>query len=286
VTSVAPDQHEIPGLGILDILLKEADDIYAEAVAEAERDGHRLAAKVVMFSGGNDSTTAAHLFRDRVDYAGMSNTGIGIEETRQFVRDTCAGWGLPLIEKHPRPGRTYRDLVLGKALSSQGPNKGVRAVNVGFPGHLGHAVMYHWLKERPFQDMRNDLVAGPRDRVIYISGIRRPESRKRKRARPVEREGSIVWCKPLLNWSKVDLNAYRRRFPDVPRNEVADCLHMSGECLCGAHASPGELEEVEFWYPKAAAQIRALQEEAQALGIARCTWGGGTGTPCEGVCNL
>ncbi len=278
---------QIPGLYILDILLRESAQIYEQAVAEATRDGHRLAATVVMFSGGNDSITAAHLFRDIADYAGMCNTGIGIEETRQFVRDTCAGWGLPLIEKHPRPGRTYRDLVLGKAISTRGATKGVLPVNIGFPGHLGHPVMYHWLKERGFQDMRNGLVAGPDDRVIYVSGIRRPESRKRRRAKAVEREGSIVWCKPLLNWAKLDLNSYRRRYPDVPRNEVADCLGISGECLCGAHAQPGELDEVEFWYPAAAAEIRALEEEAKAAGIERCQWGGGTGIMCKsGVCNL
>ena len=278
-----PLSDEIPGLGILDILLREADGIYARAVAEATRDGYRLAATVVMFSGGNDSITAAHLFRDRADYAGMSNTGIGIEETRQFVRDTCAGWGLPLIEKHPRPGRTYRDLVLGLAISSQGPNRGIRPVNIGFPGYRGHPVMFHWLKERPFQDMRNDLVTRPDDRVIYISGIRKAESQKRRRkSQAVERVGLIVWCKPLINWTRLDLNAYRLRFPDVPRNEVADTLHMSGECMCGAYAQPGELDEIGYWYPEAVKPVRALEQEARDLGIKRCQWGRRQRLPLRG----
>jgi 3'-phosphoadenosine 5'-phosphosulfate sulfotransferase (PAPS reductase)/FAD synthetase len=277
---------QIPGLGILDILLHESSQIYQDAVAEATSGGHRLAATVTMFSGGNDSIIASHLFRDRADYAGMCNTGIGIEKTRQFVRDTCQQWGLPLIEKHPRPGRTYRDMVLGKMISTRGKSKG-KPVTVGFPNQFTHGVMYHWLKERQMKDIRADLVTGPNDRVIFISGVRKPESAKRKRtAQAVHRDGSIVWCSPLINWAKVDLNAYRRRFPGVPSNEVADCLHMSGECLCGSNAKAGELDEVGFWFPEVAAEIRALEEEARSLGIERCTWGGGSGSPCAGICNL
>ena len=44
----------------------------------------------------------------------------------------------------------------------------------------------------------------------------------------------------------------------VPRSPVVDRIHKSGECLCGAYASEGEIEELSFWYPEYAAYIKGL----------------------------
>jgi 3'-phosphoadenosine 5'-phosphosulfate sulfotransferase (PAPS reductase)/FAD synthetase len=261
----------------LDLLLPQSHAILDQAIAATERT-HRVVGIVVLFSGGNDSTVLAHMFRDRATHAAHANTSIGIERTRQFVRETCAGWGLPLIEKHPRPGETYRDLVLGKAVARTGPNKG-RVMWAGFPGPAGHRIMYRSLKERAMEAVRNDLVKNPRqERVIFLSGIRNSESARRANRPTVHRNGSVVWVQPLGAWSKLDLNAYRRRFPEVPRNEVADLLHMSGECLCGAFAHADELDEIGYWFPDVAAEIRELEAECLATGLAppgRCRWGWG-----------
>lgn len=239
--------------------------------------GRELAAVVILFSGGNDSTTLAHLFRHTASHAAHANTGIGIEATRQFVRDTCAGWDLPLIEKHPLPGQTYRDIVLGRYRAKNGkqPWPG------GFPGPAAHFMMYRMLKERALRQVRKELVTNPRkQRVIYLTGVRTAESARRlmttTAAGAVRREGSVVWVSPLIGWSALDLNAYRRVHADVPVNGVSANLHMSGECLCGAFAHHGELDEIEFWYPEMAAEIRALEAEVQALGVgdeAHCQWG-------------
>ncbi|GAA4891098.1 phosphoadenosine phosphosulfate reductase family protein [Streptomyces coeruleoprunus] len=244
--------------------------------------GHKVAGIVILFSGGNDSTTLAHLFKDRATHAAHANTGIGIEKTRQYVRDTCEGWGLPLIEKHPEPGSTYRDLVLGQCRARTGPNAGTVLWPGGFPGPASHFMMYQRLKERALEKVRNDLVKNPRrERVIFLAGRRADESARRKPLAgkgPVERRGSTVWVSPLLDWTKLDLNAYRRVHQDVPRNEVSDLLHMSGECLCGAFAHSGELDEIAEWFPEVAAEIRALEAEVLSSGVAkpeRCRWGWG-----------
>lgn len=217
-----------------------------------------LAAIVILYSGGNDSTTLAHIFKDQADYAAHANTGIGIEATRQFVRDTCAGWGLPLIEKHPPV--SYRDLVLDQ----------------GFPGPAHHWKMYQRLKERCLRQVRKDLVKHPRrERVVFLAGRRREESARRAVVPVSEREGSTVWVSPLVNWTKADLNTYRS-MNDVPRNPVADNLHMSGECLCGSFAHRGELDEIGYWYPEVRAEIEALEAEVSATGKfpeQRCMWG-------------
>lgn len=218
-------------------LVADAHALLDEAIGREVKGANRcLAGVVVLFSGGNDSTTLAHLFKDRATHAAHANTGIGIEQTRQYVRDTCAGWGLPLIEAYPRIGETYRDLVLGRVRVQSGPSKGKTPYPGGFPGPAMHYLMFQRLKERALESVRRELVEYPyQQRVVFLAGRRASESDRRKGLAlkdPIERKGSTVWVSPLVNWTKADLNAYRRIHPDVPRNEVSDLLHMSGECLC------------------------------------------------------
>lgn len=244
-------------------LMAEAYDIVAEAIDTfIVKEGKRLAAQVVLFSGGNDSTVLAHLFRDS-DYAAHANTTIGIEETRQFVRDTCAKWKLPLLERTPpREEDQYRALVLDQ----------------GFPGPGHHFKMFQRLKERALRAIRSELVKNPRqERVLFLAGRRRTESERRANIPELEREGSIVWVSPLINWTKTDLNTYRMMY-DVPRNEVADLCHMSGECLCGAFAHEGEREEIAAWYPapfEVIAELEAAIADREDIPDHRKKWGWG-----------
>lgn len=247
-------------------LIAQAHQIVDDAWRLA--DGRMRAAWCVLYSGGNDSTVLAHLMKGRVDYAVHANTTIGIEETRQFVRDTCETWGLPLLERTaPVP---YRELVLER----------------GFPGAAMHFKMFQRLKERPLDEVRRELVThSRRERVMFIAGRRRSESKRRQHIPLHEVDGSVIWASPLAMWTKLDLNTYRLMAGDVPVNEVSEKLHMSGECLCGAFAKPGELEEIRFWFPDVAAEIDALQEEVKAAGHGEpwCQWGHGRGKPSERV---
>jgi 3'-phosphoadenosine 5'-phosphosulfate sulfotransferase (PAPS reductase)/FAD synthetase len=228
---------------------------------EIHSDGKMLAASCVLYSGGNDSTVLTHLMRSRVDYAVHINTTVGIEETRVFVRDTCRDWGLDLMERYPP--KTYRELVL-----EQGK----------FPGPALHYKMYQRLKERALRQVRNELVSNPRrERVLFIAGRRRSESNRRVNVPLYERSGSTVWASPLALWTKLDMNTYRLMAGDVPVNQVSDLLHMSGECLCGSFAKPGELDEIRMWYPKAAAQLEEIEAALVAAGHTgpRTKWGHG-----------
>lgn len=228
-----------------------------------------LVATCILYSGGNDSTTVAHLFKHRAEYAIHANTTIGIEQTRQFVRDTCKKFNLPLLEYTPPPGSTYRELVLDQ----------------GFPGPGMHFKMYQRLKERCLVQARRQLIKQPfHDRVVFLSGRRRTESARRANIPEMSREGSIVWVSPLVNWTKTDMNTYRDIVGDVPRNEVSDLIHMSGECLCGAFAKLGELDEIALWFPDVAEHIHELEREVTATGkfpAKVCRWGWGAGTPID-----
>lgn len=242
----------------LDEAMERSHLLINRVLIEQQEQGVEIKARIVLYSGGNDSTVLTHFLRDRATHAAHINTGIGIEETREFVRSTCATYDLELIEESPPPGATYDELVL----------------KYGFPGPAGHMLMYTRLKERGLRKVRARFVTNPRkERVLFMAGMRHDESARRMRnTEETHREGSVVWVSPLGHWTNEHMAEYRRRYPDVPRNEVSDMLHMSGECLCGAFAKPGELEWIAQCYPKTAQRIRDLEVKAKEAGV-HCVWG-------------
>jgi 3'-phosphoadenosine 5'-phosphosulfate sulfotransferase (PAPS reductase)/FAD synthetase len=247
-----------------------------------------------LFSGGGDSSILAHLMRQRSSGMVHVRTGISVPATWSYVQDVATAWGAPLHEANPED--SFKDLVLGRVVvkTDRGKMPKGSVLWSGFPGPAGHAMMYQRLKERALDHFRSSLV-GPRGRsgqMVFLSGMRWAESDRRFRnAEEYDAAGSVVWCSPLVWWTSGHMAEYRDRHlcndihehdlhrlckPDVlPRSEVTDHLHMSGDCLCGAFASPGELGQVEFFYPDVAAQIRDLEQQAKAAGIKRCVWGAG-----------
>ncbi|ONK09486.1 phosphoadenosine phosphosulfate reductase family protein [Streptomyces sp. MP131-18] len=275
----------------LDEAIGRSYEILDEALAR-----FREAAGVFwLFSGGNDSVVVGHLLRGRYDAVLHVNTGTGIPDTTQHVREVADAWGDTLHVLQPR--NRYEDLVMGRVIASTGPNAGVRPVWKGFPGPAGHKVMYRHLKDQPLMAFRNSVLGdqrrlprAERRRIIYLGGMRWDETDRRFRnAEAIDPAGSIVWVSPLVHWTDAHMREYRARHrcqeqhdhaehrlctPDaLPLNPVTEHLHMSGECLCGAYAKPGELDEVEFFYPEVAARLRALEAEAEAAGERRCRWG-------------
>lgn len=256
-------------------------------------------------SGGNDSAIVGHVLRGRYDAVLHVNTGTGIPQTTQYVRDVAAAWGDTLHELYP--GHRYEDLVLGKVIASTGPNAGRRPIWKGFPGPAGHKVMYRQLKNQPLMAFRRFVLGDQtrlprkdRKKVMYLGGMRWGETERRFRnAEAIDPEGSIVWVSPLVHWTDAHMREYRARHRcqldhehaehrlchdgALPLNEVTEHLHMSGECLCGAYAKPGELDEIDFFYPQVAARLRALEAQAEQAGVPYCKWGQPNGKTASGA---
>lgn len=250
-------------------LQAQAERIVADGLAR-HAGGRRIVARCLMFSGGNDSTVGAHLFRGWATHLLHADTGTGVPATQQFVRDVAGSWGLPLIVR--RSQTAYRDLVLGRVPGYPG----------GFPGRGAHGIMFTRLKERAWDDMRRlDLPAHRRQELrIFLAFRRREESRRRSQPGQVplhQRDGTVLWIAPLANWTKLDLNTYRLAAGNVPANAVSDHLHMSGECLCGAYGTRQELGPLGDWYPDTREQIDRLEHDVAREGITGPTalWGHG-----------
>ena len=238
---------------------QEAVDVLSEAI-----DSYDPSHVFGLFSGGHDSLCACHVASRHPRFTGCIhiNTGIGIEETRQFVRDTCKQYEWSLKEYEPPV--SYEQLV----------------VEQGFPGPAHHWKMYHRLKERCLRELLRDT-ASPKNRrrkLVFVSGRRKQESQRRMvtvdsaivtgEKNPSPR---IVWANPLINWTGSDKDRYIREH-SLPRNRVVQLMCMSGECLCGAFAHEGELNEIRLHYPKAAAEIDRIAAEVKKAGK-HCVWG-------------
>lgn len=198
---------------------------------------------VGLFSGGHDSLSA-NLIASRTDgFDGCLhvNTGIGIEATREFVRKTCQRQSWHLWE--------YKAIENTKADGTPDPMDYDAIVRrYGFPGPDAHRYMYIKLKQRCIDRFLRDMRACPESPVLFISGARTEESTRRMGNTKTEPSnyGRSVWLNAIHDWTKTDTNALIDGLK-VERNLVVDLIHKSGECLCGAYAQRGELEELNQW---------------------------------------
>lgn len=232
-------------------------DLISEAI-------ERTNAKKVfaLFSGGNDSLVALHIARQHPLFTAAvhCHTGVGVEATSEFVRDTCADLKCPLIEycatKNVKADGTpdpqiYEDMVMQH----------------GFPGptKYGHGKMYNRLKERALWRLaRAHCERG--ERMIFITGVRSEESRRRMgHVEPIQKEGHRIWTAICHDWTKTDVANYRDSQSDIQQNPVTALICKSGECMCGAFGQEGELEELLRWQETRQLGKRLLDLQSRVL---------------------
>jgi len=258
------------------MMLDESTSIIEQAIKQ-----HSPVAAVSLFSGGHDSYCATHIHQTmnaNSSSVAHINTGIGIEETRSFVRERCKAHQWKLHELHPAPyiplpknrvdGIDYENLPCYDSM----------AMHYGFPGPSKHHWMYARLKERPLIKMVKSLMAAnggrPRkDCVMLIGGMRKEESRRRMGyGVSIQRLGRFLWVSPCINWKKQDQEKYMQD-NSLPSNPVKLAICISGECLCGAYASKSERVEIKHAFPETHKRISLLEEQVAKLRCTRTQWG-------------
>lgn len=273
---------KLPCVEILEMEPAAQRTYIAERVQESlmivERAIEQVKPSVVygLMSGGNDSVPATYIASLSSKFGGVVHvdTETGIKETNDFCRTVCADRGWVLHELKPsefvdgkgvRAPISYRDLVLAN----------------GFPGPAQHGIMYQRLKERQLACFERQMGFKAKDgeRVLYVSGKRADESARRKQTTRKDNivtvDGRRVWVSAITNFSRLECKL-TRQLAGIPINPVTEKIGMSGECLCGAFASPGELEYIGKFFPEKEAEIRALEAEVKAAGF---PWGWGEPPP-------
>lgn len=262
-----------------------------------------------LFSGGGDSAVLAHRCRDDYDELLYIDTGtaiptsiepaiVGVEDhVRAFAElvgkplsiwrsgDACrtmvigddVWWTRFRSARKARPQLTIETMIAEDKAAGRVSSKVYGNAPFGFPGKGQHGKAYSRLKERRIEEaLRETKVGHPRtSAVLFLSGIRRSESRRRAKREPLNQRGSAKFCNPLIEWSASDMASYRGHF-DLPVSDVAALLHRSGECNCGAFARADEERALmrTFWPRWWEETIEALEAEAERLGIRWCRWGG------------
>ena len=232
--------------------------IYDECLAGIEQ--HKPKALYAMFSGGHDSICSTHVASTMPGFQGVVhiNTGIGIEDTTEYVRETCKRFGWHLWELSPEV--EYEDLVIERG---------------GFPsGPKSHNSMLFYLKQQPLNKFIQTVKEQRSDKIALVTGVRQLESHRRMNSSisvPVRQDKAKLWLNPILDWSDHDKNRYMKEH-DLPRNQVTDLLHRSGECLCGALARREELKEIIDWYPNEGQRILNLERRCTELGLDDRFW--------------
>lgn len=220
----------------------------SEQIFDRAFDQHDPDTVYVLVSGGHDSLTTLHVTYSlpnvEIDGVVHIDTGIGVPETREFVKQRCDDLGLDFIKvgsDYRLPREEYDSLV----------------ERYGFPGPAVHRWMYLNLKGKPLQRFVNEHD----EDVLLVSGVRQAESTNRMENiddTGIQEKDGALWTSPLLTWTQQDINKYRDAH-DLPTNPVVNELHMSGECLCGAYADRRELEMLKIFYPDTARAIEVLE---------------------------
>jgi 3'-phosphoadenosine 5'-phosphosulfate sulfotransferase (PAPS reductase)/FAD synthetase len=219
-------------------------------------------ANFACFSGGHDSLVSTHWAMNNVPGCKVlhCNTGIGIERTREYVRDVCKEYGWELEEEFQEG--VYEQWCL----------------KYGFPGPAQHSRMYQRLKERSiYKAMRRAKENKPRrSSVVFISGIHKGESLIRSGYdRPASKIGSQTWVNPFYYAAPDVFDEYRNE-NSLPLNPIKLAIGMSGECGCGAFAKKGEFKLWESACPRFAERIRTLEQKVEDAGK---PWGWESGPP-------
>jgi len=197
--------------------------------------------RFALCSGGRDSAVSTHkLMEETADerkepIVVYLDTGIGIEENHEYVKEWCdaEGWQLWTL----RTNESYEDLVK----------------EYGFPGPSKHTMFYAALKERQLQRL-SSRVENPH----FHTGIRAGESRRRMGNAEREHEQlGAVWHSDIIDWTHEEVLQYIEEH-DIPENPLWDKGHFK-DCGCGAYGSPEELLEVQADYPEMYQRLTDLE---------------------------
>lgn len=220
----------------------------------AEASAHKPVATYSLFSGGDGSLKATHWAMNNVPNCRPAHivTGIGVPAATEFVRDTCRreGWGEPVIIRAKEDcGQDYDQIVLQH----------------GFPGPASHSLMYRRLKERAIEELVRRSKQHRMDKVMLLTGICHDDSARRSGYGNVviKAKGAQLWVNQMYWAGKSWMHHYAQ---GLPRNPVSEVLGMSGECLCGAFAQPGELAAVHLICPRTAKRIEDLEVRVRRAG--------------------
>lgn len=236
---------------------KTPDEILSNAIGKGINDF------IVGLTGGKDSVVVADfLFENYPSLAKgcvYADTGVGLQETKDFVKDYCNERGWKLEIRKPKLGNDYESIVK----------------EYGFPSYSIHDIIMRKLKIIPIRE----YLASRTTKTItscLVSGVRKKESQRRfiRSKKPIHKD-HIWFVSPMIDKSNVWMYNYFTEHK-LKKSPVYQTLHISGDCLCGCFSDKSEAKVLDVYYPKLAEFLRKLEQEIKfnsAIPEDKRTWG-------------
>lgn len=216
---------------------------------------HRPNAVIVLYSGGYDSMITAHVTQrwlaswphTLLTRIVSIDTGISADGWRKFVGETASAWGQHEIWDNPNPNWFFED-----------------AEQHGTPyTRPAHTIQFRNNKQRAIEQVLKHYKDSWRGRVMFVTGIRRAESRERANAPEYDRRKTAVWANPLVHWSEERCSEYRLKY-ELPINPFYDTVGGNGDCQCnwGGFTT---LDALLKYSPILGARIKVLDKRVRAI---------------------
>lgn len=232
------------------------------AILDAAIRLHKPSTVICLFSGGYDSMATAHLTWRWLSRFGHSvtrrvvaiDTLLSADGWRDYVVGSGKALGMAVeIWDNPNPDWYEQDCA-----------------KVGTPyTRKAHRIQFINNKERAIAKCHQHYKKHWHDRVMFVTGIRRAESRERQNAPEVERRKTAVWVNPILYWTDEQTTSYRVEH-DFRVNPFYDTVGGSGDCQCG-WTGKIQLPTLQQYSPQLATKITRI--DAQSREVHGWGWG-------------
>lgn len=200
--------------------MREPQHILSEAI-----ELYKPVQVVCLYSGGYDSLCATHLAH-RLDTHGVPMavwsiyTNLAADGWREYVSQVATELDFAKFSIY--------DNVKGFEQFTEF----VRLCGAPY-SRAGHKHAYRRLKDRAISAIHMLYKVNRHDKTLFLSGMRRAESRDRKDADEYhqEKKSSKCFVSPLVHWSDEDIASYRIDH-DLPDNPFYSTVKGSGDCQC------------------------------------------------------
>lgn len=238
-----------------DMMIETSKEIIEKATKDY--DPYAIVAAV---SGGNDSRCllgVCKVLEVKPDYVFHINTGTGIKQTTDYVRQLITG-DLELPYREGSAGNAYETRVLREGFFGR--------------GQKAHQYAYHILKAGPMRKLVSSVIRQRKRnrRVLILNGVRIDESTNRYKNynKPFNIDPgakSNIYVNLIHYWSKKERDEFLKD-QKIKENPVSALLHRSGECMCGTMQSQDDRQDAAAFYPDWGKWINDLEARVTANG--------------------
>ncbi len=228
--------------------MKEPQQILTEAIQL-----YKPRQIVCLFSGGYDSMCATHLAHE------LNTHGVPMATWAIDTKLSADSW----VDYVTSVSQELHFTNFGVYDNQKGFDSFVKFVSdCGAPyTKSAHTYCFRHLKERAMDRLHMMYKKDRQDKTLFLSGMRRAESRERSSAEEYHRAGKSnkIFVSPIVSWSNEQVAIYRS-VNDLPDNPFYSTVKGSGDCQCN-WGNFIDLETLQHFSPHLASGNVALLDE-------------------------